>query len=145
MWFEYLLLPLFAWLVTGFTKFIVNSLKAKRLAYDLIGYGGFPSNHMAIVTSMLVYIVLDQTINSPAFGAALALAVIVMFDAKSLRQQVGRQATAIKILAEKQGLSAQDLPKLRERIGHTPFELLGGVVMGVLVAWLWFEILSLLV
>ncbi|WP_272946035.1 divergent PAP2 family protein [Vibrio mexicanus] len=48
---SYIVTPFFAWLLTGILKFFFNSITEKRLAFDLIGYGGFPSNHSSIVAS----------------------------------------------------------------------------------------------
>ena len=129
----YLITPFFAWLVTGITKFAINSLKNGRLAYDLIGYGGMPSNHSAIVCSIAAMIALKQGINDPSFGVAIALAFIVILDATSLRQKVGQHAKAINSIDERFSL--------RERIGHTRLEILAGVVSGGLSAWLLFTIL----
>ena len=53
---SYALTPFLAWLVAGVSKFIINSIKAKQLAFGLIGYGGLPSNHSAIVSSMATLI-----------------------------------------------------------------------------------------
>jgi len=44
------------WLVAEILKFLINSYKARRLASDLIGYGGLPSNHAAIVSSIALLI-----------------------------------------------------------------------------------------
>ena len=54
--FSYALTPLLAWLVAGILKFTINSIKARQLAFGLIGYGGLPSNHSAIVSSMAALI-----------------------------------------------------------------------------------------
>lgn len=123
---SYALTPPLVWLVAGVLKFSVNSLKARKLAFGLIGYGGFPSNHSSIVCSMAALIAFKEGIDQPAFGVAVALAFIVMLDASSLRRQVGKHAAAINQLSASQGL--------RERMGHTPFEIFGGVVTGVAVA-----------
>jgi acid phosphatase family membrane protein YuiD len=96
--FSYVLTPFLAWLVAGILKFLINSFKARRLAFDLIGYGGLPSNHSAIVSSMATLIALKEGINTPAFGVAIALAFIVILDASSLRRQVGKHAAAINKL-----------------------------------------------
>jgi hypothetical protein len=127
----YLIMPFVAWLVAGCTKFSVNSIRAKQLAFGLIGYGGFPSNHSAIVSSMAALIAFKEGLATPAFGVALALAFIVLLDANSLRRQIGKQAEAINRL--QQGLGS---PALRERIGHTKVELLGGVAVGIFTAYI---------
>jgi len=80
------------------SKFIINSIKAKQFAFDLIGYGGLPSNHNAIVSSMAALIALKEGIGHPAFGVAVTLAFIVMLDAKSLWRQVGKHAVVINKL-----------------------------------------------
>lgn len=127
--FSYLITPFAAWLVTGCSKFAINSLRARRLAFDLIGYGGMPSNHSAIVGSMATLIALREGIGSSAFGVALTLAYIVLLDANSLRRQVGLQAARLNLL------SMEQVP-LRERIGHSRLEIAVGLLVGGAVAWL---------
>jgi len=129
--FAYALTPFLAWLIAGCLKFLINSLKARRFAFDLIGYGGLPSNHSAIVSSMATLIGLKEGINNPAFGVAIALAFIVLLDASSLRRQVGKQARAINQLNSSIKLSSM---LLRERMGHTPIEIASGVGVGIAVA-----------
>ena len=128
--FCYAITPFLAWLLAGVCKFLVNSLKARRLAFGLIGYGGFPSNHSAIVTSMAALIAFKEGINHPAFGVAVTLAFIVVLDANSLRKQVGRHAEAINKLS----IGHEGHSVLRERMGHTRFEIAAGMCVGVAVA-----------
>ena len=117
--FSYALTPFMAWLVAGVMKFSINSIKAKRLAFGLIGYGGLPSNHSAIVSSMAALIALKEGIDNPAFGVAVTLAFIVILDASSLRIQVGKQAAVINKLASE----SKGHKNLRERMGHTRIEI----------------------
>lgn len=131
--YSYLLTPFVAWLVAGSLKFAINSLRAGKLAFGLIGYGGLPSNHSAIVSSMAALIAFKEGIQHPAFGVAVALAFIVLLDANSLRRQIGKQAQTINQLV-REGNTTQASP-LRERIGHTKLELAAGIVVGVLVAY----------
>jgi len=128
--FSYALTPFLAWLTAGIMKFIINSVKAKQLAFGQIGYGGLPSNHSAIVSSMAALIALKEGIDHPAFGVALTLAFIVMLDANSLRRQVGKHAAIINKLA----ITMPDRPTLRERMGHTRIEIAAGVLVGIAVA-----------
>lgn len=127
---SYALTPFLAWLVAGVMKFLINSIKAKQLAFRLIGYGGLPSNHSAIVSSMATLIALKEGIGHPAFGVAITLAFIVMLDANSLRRQVGKHAVAINKLA----VGVSDHQSLRERIGHTRLEIVAGIAVGIAVA-----------
>jgi len=130
----YLITPFLAWLVAGILKFLINSIRAKRLAFDLIGYGGMPSNHSAIVSSIVALIVFKEGINTPAFGVAVAIAFIVILDASSLRRQVGKHATAINELVADAKIYPSS--KLRERMGHTRIEILAGILTGIFVAYL---------
>jgi acid phosphatase family membrane protein YuiD len=129
---SYVVTPFMAWLFAGSTKFIINSIKVKQLAFGQIGYGGLPSNHSAIVSSMAALIALRDGFTSPAFGVALTLAFIVMLDAASLRRQIGKQAVMINRLAKEFGESTT----IRERMGHTRLEILTGVFVGIATAWL---------
>jgi len=127
---SYALTPFLAWLVAGVSKFIINSIKARQLAFGLIGYGGLPSNHSAIVSSMAALIAFKEGIEHPAFGVAITVAFVVMLDANSLRRQVGKHAEAINKFATVNS----DYLVLRERIGHTRLEIAAGIIVGIGVA-----------
>ncbi len=131
--FVYFATPFLAWLVAGCLKFLINCIRAKRLAFDLIGYGGLPSNHSAIVSSIAALIAFRDGMNIPAFGVAIALAFIVILDASSLRRQVGKHAAAINRLNQSTGLEGLIL---RERIGHKRVEILAGLLVGVAIGWI---------
>ncbi|KQV85873.1 acid phosphatase [Massilia sp. Root351] len=137
----YLLTPVITWTAVGPIKFLINSAKARRWAFNLVGNGGFPSNHSAVVSSMATLIALREGMGHPAFGVAVALCFIVIIDANSLRQHVGRQAAAINRLAQ-EGAGAQDGKQpgahtwLRERMGHTVVEIIGGLCTGIAIGHL---------
>jgi uncharacterized protein len=128
--YVYLFTPFLAWLIAGILKFLINSIKSRRLAFDLIGYGGMPSNHSAIVCSIVALIACKEGINNSAFGVAVALAFIVMLDASSLRRQVGRHAASLNTINK---IVQSDLPVLRERMGHTRLEILTGSILGLII------------
>jgi acid phosphatase family membrane protein YuiD len=123
----YLVTPVLTWMVVGPIKFLITSARQRRWAFNLVGNGGFPSNHSAVVTSMATLIALREGMGHPAFGVAVTLAFVVMIDANSLRQHVGRHAVAINKLAA--GDSAHKV--LRERMGHTLVEIGGGICTGI--------------
>lgn len=122
----YLITPFFAWLIAGSSKFLVNTIKEKRLAFDLIGYGGMPSNHSSIVSSVVGIVYLKEGLDSPVLTVAIALAFIVILDASSLRKKIGEHATRINELFENGQHN-----KLRERVGHSKEEIIAGIVCGV--------------
>jgi acid phosphatase family membrane protein YuiD len=128
--FSYVVTPFLAWAVAGTSKFIINSIHAGKPAFGLIGYGGLPSNHSAIVSSVAALIALKQGIDHPAFGVALALAFIVVLDAGSLRRQVGKHAA----LLNKLHIPPLGTAPLRERMGHSRIEVGAGVLVGIAVA-----------
>lgn len=136
--FSYLVTPVLTWLVVGPIKFLINSARQRRWAFNLVGNGGFPSNHSATVTSMATLIALREGIGHPAFGVAVTLCFIVMIDANSLRRHVGRQAAAINRLAA----DTAGHTTLRERMGHTLVEIGGGVVTGILMGNLVYHLFS---
>jgi acid phosphatase family membrane protein YuiD len=132
----YLLTPFATWTIVGPLKFLINSARQRRLAFDLVGNGGFPSNHSSVVVSMATLIALRAGLDHPAFGVAVALCFIVMIDANSLRQHVGRQAAALNRLAAGQAGHVT----LRERMGHTLVEIGGGIVTGMLMGYLMYRL-----
>ncbi|WGG49039.1 divergent PAP2 family protein [Rugamonas sp. DEMB1] len=134
----YLLTPLITWITVGPIKFLINSAKARQWAFNLVGNGGFPSNHSAVVSSMATLIALREGISHPAFGVAVTLCFIVVIDANSLRQHVGKQAAAINRLA-KDGAGHH---WLRERMGHTVVEICGGLATGVAIGHLVFALFA---
>ena len=128
--YAYAVTPFVAWLFAGGLKFLINSAQAGQWAFGQIGYGGMPSNHSAIVSSTATLIALREGMNDPSFGVAMTLAFIVILDASSLRRQVGKHAKNINIL-----IGATDgYEKLRERMGHKPTEVAGGLTVGIITA-----------
>ncbi len=125
----YILTPFSAWVIAGGVKFLINSIKSRQLAFHQIGYGGMPSSHSAIVCSVAAMTAFREGVESSVFVVALTLAFIVMMDAMDLRRKIGQHAERLNLLSS-------DLPKLRERVGHTPVEVLAGVLTGIVTATL---------
>lgn len=128
----YILTPFCTWLVVGGIKFLINSYKEKRLAFDLIGYGGLPSNHSAIISSTLTLIYCDEG-SSSVFGLGVAIGFLVVLDSLDLRRKIGLHAKHINELREGKGA-------LRERVGHTKLEVLCGLCVGVVIGLLTYQL-----
>ena len=129
----YVFTPFVAWAVTGIIKVLINCFIHKRFTFDLIGYGGLPSNHSAIVSSIVSIIAFKEGINHPAFGVAITLAFIVILDAYSLRNEIGNHAREINKL--------NSMNSLRTRLGHNKYEIILGIILGIFSAWIVCKIL----
>lgn len=127
--------PIVAYLVAGSLKFAINSLRARRPAWEQVGMGSFPSTHTAIVACPLALMALRDGLGSTTFGMGLALLLVVVIDAMDLRRRVGRQAQAINQLLRQQPATdvAADA-SLRERTGHSAIEVAGGLLVGAACA-----------
>jgi uncharacterized protein len=136
-----LLTGLAAWLLAQLFKIPIEFLHSHHWNWALFfGAGGMPSSHSALVTSTAMAVGLHYGFDDPVFGVATAIAMIVVYDATGIRRQAGMQAQKINILVEEllQGHPISE-EHLREVLGHTPLEAMGGVLLGLAVALgLWF-------
>ncbi len=102
-----------------------------------------PSSHTALVCALAAAVAMMQGFDSVAFGITAILAMVVMYDAAGVRQAVSRQSVIlnriVKELLEKRPRDEVERD-LREFIGHTPFQVIGGAAVGIFVAWLWLTI-----
>jgi acid phosphatase family membrane protein YuiD len=128
--FDYLIMPFFAYLVAGSVKFIINSLKIRKLAFKQIGLGGMPSTHNTVTASVATLIALQEGINCPAFGVAMGFAFIVALDSMGLRAHIQSHAELL--------VSQLDTKnhKIRTRLAHTPLEALAGILLGMACAFI---------
>ncbi|GAA0486977.1 hypothetical protein GCM10008986_10510 [Salinibacillus aidingensis] len=125
----YFLAPFAGWLASGSLKFLIHYFKFGKDARQHTGNGGFPSTHTATVSSTAFLIGLGEGFLSPVFGLAVTVLFIVILDATGLRIAVGKQAFIINRLH-----SDDSGKKLRERMGHSLTEIIGGLVVGLLVS-----------
>ena len=129
--------PLTLWFVAQLAKFSINLVRGRADIRYLVASGGMPSAHAAVVCSLATIAMLDSGVNSPIFGLAAVLAAIVMYDSFGVRRSSGEQAHLInRMINDLQGSgalrSANDYKGLREILGHKPFEVLIGALLGIL-------------
>lgn len=131
----YIIKPLIAWAIAQTLKTIIYSVTNKELDLErMIGSGGMPSAHSAVVSCLTTSIYLDSGYNSQVFAISLIFSLIIIYDATNVRMSVGRQAQILnKMLHEYQMSHVFDGIKLKELIGHTPFEVIIGVILGVII------------
>ena len=141
---EVLIIPLFSWALAQLLKVIVILIRKRQLDLRyLVGSGGMPSAHSALVSALATSIALIQGFGSVAFGISAILAFIVMYDAAGLRQSVGKQSVVLNRMLQELRLrrpAAEFGRDLREFIGHTQLQVLVGGLLGILTAWSWLAI-----
>jgi len=133
-----------SWAVAQLLKVVVTLVREKRLdLHCLLASGGMPSSHSALVGALVTSVAMLQGLSSVAFGIAAILALIVMYDSAGVRQSVGQQSIVlIRIVQEfKSRRPIAELERdLREFLGHTPFQVIVGALIGILIAWLWLAV-----
>lgn len=123
---KYVILPFAAWVIAGCLKFAVNFIRRGKEAKSLIGYGGFPSTHTTILSSGVFSVGFSEGFQTPIFAFALSVLIITIIDAHGLRRHIGLHAKEI---------NAAHNTNLRERMGHSYFEIFGGLVLGFALAY----------
>ena len=132
----FLIAGISAWLVAQVIKTTIYAIIHKKLRWErMVGDGGMPSGHSATVTAVCVMSALLCGLNSFEFAISGILAIIVCHDAMGVRQQAGKHAVVLNELIKAfQELSSDDLPetKLKEFVGHTPVQVMAGILVGIL-------------
>lgn len=128
---------LFAWLFSCVLKGIIECIKNKKVDWGrFFGPGGMPSSHSTIVSSLAVCVGIYEGFDSAMFVVCCALALIVMYDASGIRRAAGEQAKIINMIVDawEERDPVLKEKKLKELLGHTPVEVCGGAILGILVA-----------
>ena len=115
-------------------KMLADWVQTGRLSWRILAQaGGMPSSHSAMVSSLVTAIGYQNGLDSPLFAIAVALAVIVMYDARGVRQESGKQARVLNELLRTvfSGHPITDA-ELKELVGHTTLQVLVGCIIGVL-------------
>ena len=139
----FLLTAFSSWFWAQLIKVILNFAINKKLSIErLFGDGGMPSGHSATVTSLAVVTGLIYGFNTFQFAVAGVLAVIICHDAMGVRLETGKQAIAInEILRSFQDKTWDRLPEatFKELVGHTPIQVVMGMILGLINAIFMFE------
>lgn len=133
--FKYLYVPFLLWLLIQLFKVIWDLVTTKKFNFKrIMGAGGMPSSHSAVVTSLATLIGKYEGIQSPIFALAVVFSFIVMYDAAGVRRAAGKQASLLNKIISTPGLtSIQVQEKLVEVLGHTPTQVIVGAVIGIVV------------
>lgn len=131
-----LIIALTAWSIAQVLKIPFEYLRSRKWNWAMaLAAGGMPSSHSALIVGATQAIGLYLGFDSPLFALGVALTMIVTYDAAGVRRQAGKHAERINILFDE--LMHGQMPdekELREVLGHTPLEVTGGILLGIVVA-----------
>ena len=129
-----------SWAVAQVLKVIINAVVNRELNWErLFGDGGMPSGHSATVSSLAVISALTYGTGSFEFAVTAILAIVVCHDAMGVRLETGKQAMVLNEIIELFGrMTEEKLPEvmLKEFVGHTPMQVIVGVLLGMSNAFL---------
>lgn len=131
---KYVYIPLLTWFAIQLFKVIYDLVTTKKFNFKrILGAGGMPSSHSAIVMALTTMVGKNVGFNTPLFAACLIFSCVVMYDAAGVRRAAGKQATLLNKIVDTPGLSGIEVQeKLVEVLGHTPFQVWVGAVIGIL-------------
>ena len=145
-----------AWFTAQLLKLLFTLVFTRKFRLErLVGSGGMPSSHSAFVCAAVVVMGRMVGVASPLFGLTFCFAAVVLYDAMGVRRAAGEQAKVLNRMIfefpffklKRENPSGQPakpqteeeggtplIPKhLKELLGHTPFEVLGGCLLGLLI------------
>ena len=129
---SFLFWSLLSCLIAQFLKIIFNFFTTGEIRFGIMfETGGMPSSHSALITGAASGIGFQLGFDSPIFALAIAVSLIVMYDASGVRKSAGIQAAEINKLSKK--LDPQSELLLKETLGHTKIEVIVGSFLGPLI------------
>ena len=138
-----------SWVIAQIIKAIIELVRTRKFNVErLFGPGGMPSGHSAAVCSGTIAVSRQCGLSSPEFAIMCMLAMIVMYDAMSVRLEAGHHAHEINIIKKMldiQQIQNMDIPaeekqkkseeELKEILGHTPLQVISGGILGIVMAF----------
>lgn len=146
-----LAISLFAMILCQVAKFVIYSIKYKKLLwYYLISTGGFPSSHSSFCVALCVALGLFQYnilgYLDWSFPVSVVFSMIVLHDAMGVRLEASKHAKILNNLTsemtyeERLELGFGEKGSLKEMLGHRAIEVLGGIMVGAVIGIIGFLI-----
>lgn len=133
--YKFIIIPFLGLIFSQVIKFILESIKYKRLCLDRLidGSGGMPSTHSSFVSSLTTLVYLELGATSIYFAITLIFSLVIIYDSMGVRYEAGKQAEVLNDIVEKMNFNKK-MKELKEKIGHKPIEVICGVLLGISVA-----------
>ena len=132
-----LISAVFGWFFAQFCKIFTGLFNDHKFKISMMfSNGGMPSSHSSTVLALCTACAIQEGVGSAYFAISAVLAIIVMNDAFGVRYETGEQAKIINRIAKElfSGNGQEFNTGLKELVGHTPFQVLIGAILGVVVA-----------
>lgn len=126
----------FAWLLAQAIKMTFFFARTRKINFAyFVSTGGMPSAHSAMATALATSVALRVGMADPLFALALAFALVIMFDAQSVRRAAGMQARVLNQIVDELFKTRRVAEgRLVELLGHTRLEVFFGMLIGVFIA-----------
>ena len=136
--YRYLIVPFATWFFIQLFKLIYDLVTTKKFNFKrILGAGGMPSSHSAVVVALCTMIGKEFGVNSAIFALSIVFAFVVMYDAAGVRRAAGKQAKLLNKIVQTPGLSNVEVTeKLQEVLGHTPTQVIVGALIGFIVGYI---------
>lgn len=129
-------LSILAWALAQIIKFVITLITKRKLDWrHILSSGGMPSSHSAFVCACAAAMGYMYGWTSAVFTVSAVVAIVVMYDASNVRRAAGEQAKILNYIMEhwtemKPAIFGKEL---KEFLGHTPFQVLMGGLLGIVV------------
>ena len=133
--YRYLIIPFATWFFIQLFKLIYDLVTTRKFNFKrILGAGGMPSSHSAVVIALATMIGKNYGVNSPIFALSIIFACVVMYDAAGVRRAAGKQAKLLNKIVQTPGLTNVEVTeRLQEVLGHTPVQVFVGALIGLIV------------
>ncbi len=137
------LIPFIVLGIVQIIKLAIDYSSGQKIGIEhLFSSGWFPSVHSAMSTSVVTLSLLTHGRDSTIFAVAFTFAFLLWYDAVNVRMEAGKHAMQINVLnnalEKKWPTDKIKNRKLKERIGHSPSEVLGWIIIGIVLTLLLF-------
>lgn len=145
---NYLLISaVFGWMIAQFMKIFTGAFSGQGFHIKhMFANGGMPSSHSSTVLALTTASAVQYGAGSAVFAISAILSIIVMNDAFGVRYETGEQAKILNRITRElfSGKSEDINTGLKELVGHTPFQVLVGAIVGIVTALIYGWIIGVL-
>ena len=136
--YSYIIIPIIVLITSQIIKLATDKIKGNfDIRHVLLSYGGMPSSHTAFATSITALLALRFGLDAPVTAIAFVFTVLIARDAVSFRNILGNQGRLLNKLLDKMPKKDQeDIPRFREKMGHSVAEVLAGAGLGIILTYL---------